>query len=341
MIATGTRGQSRLRQCNCHEQRAWAACHQPKMHVSADLRIAALLLVALLAACGPTAMAETLAERDDRLLDKIFADMPAQRPGHPDLYVLGFAGDGHQDVFRNEVAYLASLASKRFDARGRIVSLVNHPDSFGNAPQPLATLKNLQQALSRLHAVMDPDEDLLLLFLTMHGTEDHALVLQLYPIVDSKIYPEDLRAALDNAGIRNRIVVISACYSGGFLSALRDPDTLAISSARGDRTSFGCDDASVVTDFGRAFLVNGLNESNDFVAAYNSATRQVDLWEREENLTPSLPQMFVGKSIGKALHAWRRTLPVTPAMPYPYDLPSLQHTGDAAALEQVVEQIDQ
>jgi hypothetical protein len=286
------------------------------------------LLVALLASCGTAATAETLRERDDRLLDAAFARMPAQRPGHPDLYVLGFAGDGHQDVFRNEVAYLEMLASVRLDAGGRVLSLVNHADSLGGTPRPLATLENLRHALSRVGAAMDPSEDLLLLFLTMHGTEDHALVLQLFPLIDSEIHPEDLRAALADAGIRNRVVVVSSCYSGGFLAPLRDPDTLAISSARGDRTSFGCDDASVVTDFGRAFLVDGLNRSTDFVAAFDHARQQIQTWEREQDLQPSLPQIRLGNSMRRTLQSWRATLPQTPPVPYPHDLPLSPNARD-------------
>ena len=76
-----------------------------------------IVLAMLLAAASPSSSADadaTLAARDRKLLDAVFADMPAQRPEQPDLYVIGFAGDGHEDVFRNEVLYLDALMSARF-----------------------------------------------------------------------------------------------------------------------------------------------------------------------------------------------------------------------------------
>jgi hypothetical protein len=281
----------------------------------------AFACAALLVLSSPSSSADadaTLAARDRKLLDAAFAAMPAQRPGRPDLYVIGFAGDGHEDVFRNEVLYLDTLMSARFGARGRVVTLVNHAGSLGDAPRPLATLDNLRDALARIGRAMDRDEDLLLLFITTHGTADHELVLQLYPLIDTMLTPEQLRDALDDAGIRNRVLVVSACYSGGFLPALRGPDALVITAARHDRTSFGCGSESVATYFGRAWVIEGLNRGTSFIAAYDHATRRIAQRERVEDYEPSLPQIAVGESIGKRLRAWQATLPEAQAVAYPY-----------------------
>lgn len=278
-------------------------------------------IAALLAAASPSSSADddaTIAARDRRLLDDAFAAMPAQRPGRPDLYVVGFAGDGHEDVFRNEVLYLETLMSTRFDARGRVMTLVNHAGSLGDAPRPLATLDNLRDALARIGRAMDRDEDLLLLFIASHGTPEHELVLQLYPLIDAVLTPEQLRAALNDAGIRNRVLVVSACYSGGFVPALRGPDALVIAAARHDRTSFGCGSESVATYFGRAWMIEGLNRGTSFIAAYDHATRRIAQRERADDYEPSLPQIAVGADIGAKLQAWQATLPEAPAVPYPY-----------------------
>lgn len=280
-----------------------------------------VVLAMLLAAASPSSSADTdatLAARDRKLLDAVFAGMPAQRPEQPDLYVVGFAGDGHEDVFRNEVLYLETLMSARFGARGRVVTLVNHAGSLGDAPRPLATLDNLRDALARIGRAMDRDEDLLLLFITTHGTADHELVLQLYPLTDAVLTPEQLRDALDDAGIRNRVLVVSACYSGGFLPVLRDPDALVITAARHDRTSFGCGSESVATYFGRAWMIEGLNRGTSFIAAYDHAARRIAQRERAGDYEPSLPQIAVGENIGKRLRAWQATLSEAPAVPYPY-----------------------
>lgn len=292
--------------------RAWCAC----------LVLAAAALFSGTALGGDSAGEETIPERDRRLITAALEAMPAQRPGQPDLYVVGFAGDGNEDVFRNEVLYLEQLMDTRFQAQGRVIGLVNHPDSLDeDAPRPLATLDNLDQALAGIGQAMDPEEDLLLLFITTHGSEDHELFTELPPFLDETIVPEDLAGAIEASGIRNRVVVVSACYSGGFLPALRSPDSLVITAARKDRTSFGCGAASHVTWFGQAWLVEGLNRHDDFIQAFGDAKREVARREQEDGYTASHPQMHVGERIGPVLDAWRASIETGPAVAYPYEAP--------------------
>lgn len=282
-------------------------------------RLAAALLgfaaLVLLPACAED---ESVAQRDRRLLAADMAALAPQRPGIVDLYAVGFAGDSTEDVFRNEVAYLDTLASNRFDARG-VVTLVNHFDSLTSAPRPLATLENLRLALAGIGKAMDRDEDLLLLYLTMHGTEDHELVVTFPPLLEEWITPPQLRAALDDAGIGNRVVVISACFSGGFIPDLRDARTLLITAARADRASFGCGSESNATYFGRAWLVDGLNRGTSFIGAYDFATGEISSWEHEDGEVASLPQIDVGDDIRGTLQGWQAQLEPGPVVPYPYD----------------------
>ncbi|HST44637.1 MAG TPA: C13 family peptidase [Luteimonas sp.] len=265
--------------------------------------------------------AATLGARDAALIDARLGAFPVGG-GQPELFVLGIAGDGHEDVFRNEVTYLETLADARLAARGRVLLLVNHPDSLGAARRPLATWDNLVHALEGIGAAMG-DEDVLLLYVATHGTADHELVLQLYPVVDDGLTPEDLADALDEAGIRNRVVVVSACFAGGFIPALRNPDTLVIAAARHDRTSFGCGSESVATYFGRAWLIEGMNRGSSFIGAYDHAARTVARREREDDFDPSLPQIAVGARIGGTLQRWQATLPqpAPAAVPYPHREP--------------------
>lgn len=247
-----------------------------------------------------------------------------QTPGSPDLYVLGFAGDGDERVFGNEVDYLQTLFAQRFGAAGRVLGLINAPSSTGTAP--LATRTNLRHALRGIGATMDVDEDVLLLMLTSHGSAEHELYVNLPPLPLHQITPADLRDALDDAGIRWRVVVVSACYSGGFIKALRDPHTLVITAAAVDRTSFGCGADADITWFGRALLVQALNQTTDFVDAFRRAERQIRAWERADGIDASDPQLFVGPLIRAKLDAWRAQFvpgaavafaptPATPAPP--------------------------
>jgi hypothetical protein len=229
-----------------------------------------------------------------------------QVPGQVDLFAIGFAGDGNEGTFRNEVEYLQALLPQRFGAEQRVLALVNHPGTIDTVP--IASLTNLRAALAGVGARMDREEDILWLFLTSHGSPEHELAVDMPPLPLRQIDPRDLRDALDEAGIRWRVVVVSACYSGGFIKALQTPETLVITAARADRPSFGCGVGSEITWFGKAFLAQALNETTDFREAYTIAARRVRAWEQAEGEQPSLPQIWGGSRIDAQLARWREGL---------------------------------
>ncbi len=264
---------------------------------------------------------ETLALRDRDLIDSRVAAMPQGTPGQPALYILGVAGDGTEDVFRNEVEFLTERVAPRLAAGTRALALVNHPDSLDATPRPLATQANLRHALSAIGARMTPSDDVLLLYLTMHGSAGHELAVRFPPLVEETVTPDELRAALDAAGIVNRVLVISACYSGGFVPALRDPDTVVITAARGDRTSFGCGAESTITFFGRAWLLDGLNAETGFIPAFALAQRAIKQREGKLGYQRSMPGIDIGTRIAPRLAQWQAALPRTAPASYPYPLP--------------------
>lgn len=289
------------------------------------------LLLASAAALAPTKSLDKPASRPpppDPQLAAELARLAPQRPGHPDLFVLGFAGDGSEQVFRNEVHYLRDLAAQRLDAAGRVILLANHAEAPPVRALPQANLHTLREALAGIAARMDPEEDLLLAYFTTHGTEDHRLLVRREGRADRLLTPTQLREALDAAGIRHRVLVISACYSGGFAKALRGPDTLLLMAAHRERPSFGCGNDSVATFFGRAWLVEGLNTTVDFDAAFVQATAAIEARELAEGLEPSRPQINRGERIGARLAAWRAAFQPGPGLPYPFALD--ETAGDKA-----------
>lgn len=297
-----------------------------------------LVMAVLLAGCHPDAgaalpapAAQQTAEADpvdQAALIKALSALQPQRPGVTDLYVVGFAGDASDDVFRNETLYLKQLFEQRFDARGRVVTLVNNPDNLGEQPYaPLATYDNLYDTLAAVGKRMDRKEDALLLFVTTHGTEDHALYVQVDENEEDFISPQDLRKALDDAGIDHRIIVLSACYSGGFIPALRSPDTLILTAARADRPSFGCGNTSNATYFGQAWLIDAMNQTDDPLAAFTMAKAAITARETQDGELPSLPQQSLGKRMAPVLARWRAGLTPGPAVAYPY--PPVENAADA------------
>ncbi len=286
----------------------------------------ALLLASLATAAASRKVdpAEAIARRDEKLVAEQVSALPAQRPGIIDLYAIGVAGDGTEDVFRNEAEYFATLARTRLHARG-VLTLISNPGSVGKQPRPLASYDNLYDAVAGVARRMDRREDILLLYLTMHGTHDHELALYFPPYVEDALVPDDLRFVLDKAGIRNRVIAISACYSGGFIRRLQDGDTLIMTAARSDRPSFGCGADSTATFFGRAWLVEGLNRTIDFAEAFRHAQARIRSWERLEGDEPSHPQVAEGKRIAKRLADWRSHTTPGPVVAYPWPLDDLDH----------------
>ena len=254
-------------------------------------------------------------------IDAAVAALAPQRPGHPDLYVLGIAGDGTEVVFLNEVRHLRALAALRLDAGDRVLLLANHPPAPPRDSPPPATPRTIRHALAALGRAMDRDEDILLLYVTTHGTEGHQLLLRRPDRPDHLLDPRRLREALDDAGIRHRVVVLSACYAGGFARTLATPDTLFLAAARADRPSFGCGVDSRVTFFGKAWLVDGLNSTVDFAEAFRRARAAIGMREAFGDYAPSRPQMREGARIGRTLAAWRATFTPGPPVPFAFDAP--------------------
>jgi hypothetical protein len=276
--------------------------------------------------------AAAVADADRRLRGEI-ASLAPQRPGHPDLYVLAIAGDGSERVFLNEVRHLHDVAERRLDALGRVLVLANHPaEPPWRAPVP-ATIATIRSALAGIGAAMDPAEDILLLYVTTHGSDEHWLLLRRDGVDDAGLDADSLRDALDDAGIRHRVLALSACYAGGLAPALQPPDTLVLAAARADRTSFGCGNDSVATFFGRAWLVDGLNATVDFAAAFRRARAAIAEREAARDYLPSRPQIREGERIGARLAAWRNGFEPGAPVPYPHAEPTpedLAATADDA-----------
>lgn len=234
--------------------------------------------------------------------------------GKPNVYAIAFGGDGSEDVFRNEAEYVDVLMSNRLGSPGHTLVLENNPASL--ATRPLASWTNLEAALDGLARVMDPREDILLLYVATHGGNDHSLLVDMDPIPLDQLDPEGLAEILGKHAFRWKVVVVNACYSGGFVPKLRGTGTLVLTSARSDRTSFGCGADSDITYFGRAWLADGLNATPDFIEAFGKARKEIAAWEAKESLEASEPQIDVGAGIEDKLAAWRKTAKIGPAVPF-------------------------
>lgn len=252
------------------------------------------------------AMPEAVFHGQAAMFDDAIDALEGERPGLDDLYFLGVAGDAGTPAFRNEVEMAAKLFGERFDTHGRSLLLVN--DAGADPQHPFATRTNLETALVRMGEVMDVDDDILLVLLSSHGTREHTVVLSQPALALADIDPASLRAALDNAGIRWRIVVVSACYSGGFIEPLRDDHTLIITASDADHPSFGCSVADHYTWFGQALFDEQLRHTLSLPAAFRAASRSIAEREKAAGEQPSHPQMLMGSAMAAKLAGLERRL---------------------------------
>jgi hypothetical protein len=241
--------------------------------------------------------------RQRPLLDAALASLAPREPGRINLYAVAVGGDGTQDVFRREAEFVRGSLDHVFGTRSRSLVLAN-----GLADRaPMATVASLREALQAVAARMDREQDILFLYLTSHGTSDHELVLGQGGMMLRSLRAADLAAMLRESGIRWKVVVLSACYAGGFLDALRDEGTLAIAAARRDRQSFGCTAQAELTWFGHAFAREALPGAASFQDAYRRALPLVAERETRERIPDgerSLPQMQEPRPIAEQLARW-------------------------------------
>jgi len=254
-------------------------------------------------------IAEEVFGRQAELLDQALTGIAPSPPDQPDLYFVAFGPYGGQDVFLKESLYSSRLFETRFGALDRTLTLVNNRQKLDELP--LATVTNLERSLKWIGTQMDPAEDILFLFLTSHGSRDASLSIELEGITFKPLTAPVLASVLADSGIQWRVLVVSGCYSGSFLDALKDDHTLVISAARADRTSFGCSDGAEFTYFGRAYFEQALNQTQSFSEAFAIASKLLAEWETREGRERSEPQMVSGRLIEAHLERWQATLPAT------------------------------
>lgn len=220
-------------------------------------------------------------------------NLQAQRPGHEDVYLIT-ASLWDEPVFQNEATQAERILSQHLGAQGRSI-LLSAGDGSGNRQYPDANPDNLAAAIGQVGGMINPSEDLVVIFITTHGSHDGAAVLRENNRLGGALRPANLRDMLNGAGIYNRIVIISACFSGAFIAPLMDDNTIVITAASADRSSFGCQPEREWTFFGDAYFNHALAGGANMIDAFDQAKHLVEQWEHEQNLTPpSNPQRFVG-----------------------------------------------
>lgn len=246
------------------------------------------------------------------ILTEQLSALQKNNEGVSDWYFVGVAGFGGQNVFMNEINKARQLFDVRFGTQGKSITLINNPNTWQS--EPIASRTSLEKTLKHLGQTMNPSEDVLFLTISSHGAVSESgkilggLVLDNAPLELDDIDPDWLRQALDDSGIRWRVIVISACYSGTFIEKLSSPTTTIITASRADRASFGCSDDADLTYFGRAFFAEALRDTTSLEDAFKYTTERIANREALMGFSPSEPQMVSGSLMKNALPEFEKAL---------------------------------
>jgi len=240
-----------------------------------------------------------------RLLQQALDRIDPSIPGKSDWYFMGVAGFSDQNVFRSEINKVRELFDVRFGTSGHSLALINN--NYTWLDEPIATKTSILRGLKTIGQQMNADEDVLFLTLSSHGDEN-IIQLENPPLAMDNLDATWLREALDTSGIRWRVIVVSACYSGSFIDELASPTTVIITASAADKMSFGCTNSAEMTYFGQAFFAESLRENTSFSDAFKDAAYRVQERDLYMGFEPSEPQMVIGSLMETALPAFEQVL---------------------------------
>jgi hypothetical protein len=205
------------------------------------------------------------------------------------LQVVLAAGDDSEPVFDNATREM----SRRLLAAGVPAGSIHRLSASAAEPgAQAATADILLRTIAELPA---RPGDRCLIFLTSHGERGAGLWLARS---NRALSPDELARALSRGcGAVPTIVVVSACYSGGFVTGkMAKPNRVILTAARADRPSFGCQVHRTYNFFDEC-LLGVLPQSATWRAVYDGANRCVRRMERALEVEPSAPQAYFGGTV--------------------------------------------
>lgn len=241
---------------------------------------------------GVSPASEAVLAAQDFLLDHVLDELEESRPGHADLYFVGFAPDSRRDGFRLDVEAAQQVMDEKWDTGRRSVVLVNNSSTV--AQHPFATLTYLRKTLNELGDIIDPDEDVVMVYLAGSAGADHALAAVHPPLELVALTPQGLNQLLDAAGIRFRIIVVSSCYAGAWLEPLKDDDSAIVVSSPADVAGTDCRGLAEATRFGKAFFGEGMRRGDSLSAVFK-------ITQDALGTKGAIPEMWIGPGIAQRL----------------------------------------
>lgn len=240
-----------------------------------------------------------------QLLQQQLTSLEKNRNGTRDIYFIGFSPFSTEDVFMHEASYVRTLFDMQFGTLNKSILLVNNIKTLNI--YPVASIENLAVTFKKIGSLINPDEDIVVLYISSHGSKGRGISLN---FEDSKYFPPGkkfldagtVRKLFDENHIKWRVILMLACYSGGLIDTLKNENSLIITSASADRPSFGCGHHGDFTQFGEAMFGENLAKTSDLITAFNLTRAEVEKEEKTMDLKPSNPQIYIGDKIAAIIH---------------------------------------
>ena len=139
-------------------------------------------------------------------------------------------------------------------------------------------------------------DDIVFVHISTHGGAG-VLARKIAGGPDTALTARQLASELSALGAHRTVIVISACYSGSLIGAVRSPARIVITAARADRSSFGCAASSRHTFFGEAELRGFGKHGRSRHQVVAVIRDDVATMEHARRYTRSLPQVSVGARV--------------------------------------------
>ena len=198
------------------------------------------------------------------------------------------------EVFDNARRDLAAELVRLGFAKERILQFSAQPAyDPGDTSLRRADIADIQAAFTRLARQATGG---CFLYFTSHGRGDGIIEY------DAIFSPREMARMVNEAcGQKPTVAIVSSCFSGIFIPALRAPTRMVLTAARRDRTSFGCGETDKYTFFDQCVL-EAWPVAPNFPGLAPAVRQCVAAREKAEDIdTPSEPQASIGRAIEPVL----------------------------------------
>jgi hypothetical protein len=202
------------------------------------------------------------------------------------------AGDPGLSVFDNATAAMAAWMRDHAGVEpDRITRLSASPAVIARRGIGTTSWSNVMPAIENLKP---PQGQGCFAFITSHGIRGAGVELSPGGVLS----PDELdKALVRGCGNAPTVVIISACYSGGFAEPpMTRANRIIMTAARADRASFGCRSAATYTFFD-ACLLGSLGHARRWNGLFEATVACVEKREKTGNYVPSEPQGWFGPAV--------------------------------------------